>query len=207
MAMAIELIEPLAKRRATRAFDVRPVPMDMQELLWRAVSIAPSHGNSQPVRLLVAVSPTVRERLVAALSEGNRQWAPAAPLLFALLANPAHDGMQRNSDGSERELWAFHAGIAAGNLMTEATALGLVAHPMAGFDEPAVREAFGAPPEVRVLAVFAAGYPGAAESLPEDLRPRESTPQERLPIANLVGFDAWHAGMGPSARDLRKRQA
>jgi nitroreductase len=207
MAMATDLIEPLAKRRATRAFDVRPVPMDVQELLWRAVSVAPSHGNSQPVRLLVAVSPTVRERLVAALSEGNRQWAPAAPLLFALLANPAHDGMQRSSDGSERELWAFHAGIAAGNLMTEATALGLVAHPMAGFDEPAVREAFGAPPEVRVLAVFAAGYPGALDSLPEDLRPRESTPQERLPIANLVGFDAWHTGMGVSARDLRKRQA
>jgi nitroreductase len=202
-----ELLEAWAARRATRAFDARPVPADVQELLWRAVSVAPSHGNSQPTRVLVAVSPRVREGLVEALSDGNRQWAPPAPLLFALVAIPGHDALPKNRDGSERELWAFHAGVAAGNLMAEATSLGLVAHPMAGFDEAAVRAAFGAPAEVRVLAVFAAGYPGSADSLPEDLRPRESKPQERLPIANLVGFDAWHGEMGRSARELRTPRA
>lgn len=202
-----ELVEQLRVRRATRAFDPRPVALELQELLWRAVSVAPSHGNSQPTRVLVAETPAVRGRLVAALSEGNRQWAPAAPLLFALVVNPGHDAVLKNSDGSERELSEFHAGIAAGNLMIEATSLGLVAHPMASFDEPAAREAFGAPADVRVLAIFAVGYPGAAESLPEDLRPRESKPQERLPLANLVGFDAWHDGMAVSARELKKRGA
>ncbi|MEO9255879.1 MAG: nitroreductase family protein [Tepidiformaceae bacterium] len=200
-----ELLEPLRARRATRAFDPRPVALELQELLWRAVSVAPSHGNSQPTRVLVAESAGVRARLVAALSEGNRQWAPAAPLLFALVANPSHDTTPKNSDGSERELWAFHAGIAAGNVMVEATSLGLIAHPMAAFDEPAARDVFGAPADVRVVAIFAVGYPGTAESLPEDLQPREIMAQERLSLANLVGFDAWHADMGISARELRRR--
>ena len=136
-----ELIEALTKRRARRAFDPREVPGDAQELLWRAVSVAPSHGNVQSVRLLVAQAEAVRGRVVAALSEGNRNWAPAAPLLVALGSLPEHE--HADSYGAQRALWSFHAGIAAGNLMAQATALGLVAHPMAGFDEGAVRVAFG----------------------------------------------------------------
>ena len=49
-----ELLEALAERRARRAFDPRPVPDDARESLWRAVSVAPSHGNAQSVRLLAA---------------------------------------------------------------------------------------------------------------------------------------------------------
>ena len=140
-----DLIEAIAGRRAQRAFDPRAVSAEAQELLWRAVSVAPSHGNVQSARLLVARSAATRASLVAALSEGNRNWAPAAPLLVALGSLPGHE--HADSYGEERALWSFHAGIAAGNLMAQATALGLIAHPMAGFDEAAVRAAFGAPEE------------------------------------------------------------
>lgn len=199
------LLQPLSGRRAHRAFAGSPVSAEDQSILWQALSLAPSHGNSQPTRVLVARGAEVRASLLAALSEGNRQWAPAAPLLFAVAAIPAHDATQPNSDGSSREMWAFHAGIAMGNLLAQATALGLVAHPMAGFDEPAVRSAFNAPEDVRVLAVVAAGHPGAVESLSEDLQRAETRPQDRIPLDNLVGVDTWNAEMGVSARDLRKR--
>ncbi len=201
-----EVLGALSNRRARRAFDPRPVPKDVEDTLWGAVAVAPSHGNAQPTRLLVADTVPVRDKLIAALSDGNRQWAPAAPLLFALLSVPSHDSVQHNRDGTERELWAFHTGIAAGNLMAQATALGLVAHPMAGFDEPAVRAAFGAPDTVRILAVFAVGYPGPLESLPADLQRRESAPQERLSLTHLIGHDAWNADMDVSARELRGRR-
>ncbi len=200
-----ELLPALSERRARRAFESRPVPADVQDLLWRAVSVSPSHGNTQPVRILVAETPATRERLIPALSEGNRSWAPAAPLLFAIVANPAHAPSQPNSDGSVRELWAFNSGIAVGGLLAQATALGVNAHPMAGFDEPAVRAAFGAPDEIRVLAVVAAGYPGTVESLPEDLQAKETGPQERILLENLVGHDGWSEAQAPSARELRKR--
>jgi len=205
-----EILEALAARRARRAYDPRPVPAGVQELLWRAVSLAPSHGNTQPARLLVAgtaeTTAETKEALFRALSEGNQSWAGTAPLLVALAVDPAHDLTGKNRDGSERELWALHAGIALGNLLAQATALGLVAHPMAGFDEPSVRAVFGIPPEVRVLSVVAIGYPGDPESLPEDLRARETAEQDRLPLEKLVGT-YWNDDLGVSAREWRKRQA
>lgn len=194
-----KLIEAIAGRRARRAFAPRGVPAEIQGLLWQAVSVAPSHGNVQSARLLVARSGEARTSLLAALSEGNRNWAPAAPLLVALGSLPAHE--HADAYGEERALWSFHAGIAAGNLMAQATALGLVAHPMAGFDEAAVRDAFGAPDELRVLVVFAIGYPGAVESLPEDLQRREQREQRRQPLDRLVATDRWTEGNSQPARD------
>lgn len=184
-----ELLPALSARRARRAFDPRDVSPDVQALLWRSVSVAPSHGNSQSVRLMVAESAAVRSAIVAALSDGNGSWAPAAPLLVALGALPTHE--RGDAYGAERSLWSFHAGIAAGNLMTQATALGLVAHPMAGFDEAAVRSAFSAPEALRLLAVFAIGYPGQAAELPEDLQRRELREQRRQPLERLIAVDAW----------------
>jgi nitroreductase len=99
----------------------------------------------------------------------------------------------------------MHAGIAIGNLMAQATAMGLVAHPMAGFDEPGVRAVFEAPDGVRIVAVVAAGYPGDPASLPEDLARKELAPQDRLPLEHLVAADRWREVNAVSARDLRKR--
>jgi nitroreductase len=200
------LLPALANRRASRAFSAQPVPTEAQELLWQAVSVAPSRGNSQPTRLLVARSAAVRKTLEGSLSEGNRTWALAAPLFVAVAVNPAHDGVETNSDGTEREMWGYHAGIATGNLMAQATALGLIAHPISKFDEVAARAAFGAPAEVRLMAIMAVGYPGSPDSLPADLQEREKMPQDRLPLANLVAEDRWSSAQSVSARDLQPRR-
>jgi len=201
-----EILPALANRRARRAFARQPVPPHVQEVLWRAVALAPSHGNTQPSRLLVADTPETKAALFDALSEGNRNWAGAAPLLVVLAADPAHDTTGKNWDGSERELWALHAGIALGNLLAQATELGLVAHPMAGFDERSVRAVFGIPSRVRVLSVIAIGYPGDPSTLPEDLQAKENAEQQRLPLDLIVG-SRWSEELGTSARDRRKREA
>ena len=199
----VELLEALTHRRARRSFAATAVPAEVRDALWRAVQVAPSHGNAQPTRIIVAGSDEARARLIHALSAGNQSWAPAAPLLFALAAIPGHDAVFESSTGETRELWAFHAGIAAANLMAQATEMGLIAHPMASFDEAEARTALSVPPAVRLLVVFAAGYPGAADALPEDLQRRERSSQERLPMEHLVANDCWDAALGVSARDVR----
>mgnify|MGYP005850406943 CR=1 FL=1 len=195
------LLPALADRRVRRAFAPRPVPDDVQERLWIAVSVAPSHGNVQSTRLLVAHGRDVHRAVIAALSEGNKQWAPAAPLFAAVAALPSHE--RARSYGEDRALWALHAGIALGNLMAQATHDGLVAHPMANFDEPALRDAFGAPPELRILAVVAIGYPGDPSTLPEDLQAREVAPRKRQPLASLVVVDRWQPHHAREARPPR----
>ncbi|MFN0095285.1 MAG: nitroreductase family protein [Dehalococcoidia bacterium] len=201
-----DVLPALTARRARRAFDPRPLPEDALESLYQAVSLAPSHGNNQPVRLLVARDPDIRAEVFAALSEGNREWAGAAPALVAVAAIPDHDTVAKNRDGGDRPLWPFHAGIATGNLLAQATSLGLIAHPMAGFDEAAVRAAFGAPAEVRVLAVVALGFPGPVEALVPDLQKRELAPQRRLPLSHLVADGVWRPENGLSWREYRESQ-
>jgi nitroreductase len=201
-----DVIDALSLRRARRAFDSRPLPPELEASLWRSVSLAPSHGNTQPTRVLVARSPEKRAALIQALAPGNRTWAPAAPLLAAFVSLPGHDFPQENSDGTVREMWAFNSGIAAGNLMAQATALGVLAHPMAGYDEPAVRAVLEAPPDVRIIAVFAIGYPGPVESLPLDLQEKEAAPQERLPLETLIGEDRWTEAQAVRAREPRRRR-
>ena len=200
-----DLLPALANRRARRAFDARPVPGEYQQLLWEAVSVAPSHGNTQQVRLLVGRSEASRTAVLAALSEGNRTWAGAAPLFVCIASLPDHGGSVANSDGTTRDYWAFHAGVATAHLMAQATELGLVAHPMANFDEVGVRAAFGAPEGVRILVVVAIGFPGDMARLPEDLQKREAAPQDRIPLAHLVAEDRWSENNSLSARELRDR--
>jgi nitroreductase len=197
-----ELLTALTERRAKRSFAARPVSEAEQELLWRSVSVAPSHGNSQPVRLAVARSGEAREAVIKALSEGNRVWAPAAPLLLAVVAVPDQEPGQ--IDERARELLGLNSGIALGNLLTQATHMGLIAHPLAGYSDAGVREAFGLPDEVRVMALLAIGYPGDAQELPEDLKKRETAEQQRLPLEHVVVYDRWTPTQSVRARDLRK---
>jgi nitroreductase len=199
-----ELLPALAERRARRAFSPGPVLEHVQELLWRAVSVAPSHGNTQPVRILVPSGEKQRRALTEALSDGNRTWAGRAPLLCALGLLPGHERTVTDRDGSERELYALHAGIALGNLLAQATAMGLIAHPMAGFDEPSVRAVFHAPAELRVMVVIAVGFPGDPASLPADLQAREARPQQRMPLEQLVVRGRWAESHGERAGARRE---
>ena len=90
-------------------------------------------------------------------------------------------------------------------MLAQATAMGLIAHPMTSFDEVVARQAFAASEDIRVLALIAIGFPGTLESLPLDLQGKESAPQERLPIANLVAVDTWTPENGLNARDVGRR--
>lgn len=195
----MDILPALTDRRARRAIDPRPVPADVRERLWRAASLAPSHGNVQSTRLLVTHDPAVRQAVIAALSEGNRQWAPPSPLFAAIAALPSHE--RARNYGEDRALWALHAGITLGNLMAQATHEGLVAHPMGNFDEATIRETFAAPAGLRILAVVAIGYPGDPSTLPEDLQAREAAPQKRQPLSSFVAIDRWQPGHGQEARE------
>ena len=201
-----ELLRALTERRAQRAFAPEPVSDELLGLLWQAVSLAPSHGNTQPTRILVPATAEQRKALDDALSEGNRGWATAAPVLAALASIPEHSKPAENRDGTLRELWAFNSGIALGNLMAQGTELGLIAHPMAGFDEPSVRAVFDVPKDVRILAVIAIGYPGDPSTLPQDLREKETAPRQRLPLDRLVVRGQWTEQHGESARGPGKRR-
>jgi nitroreductase len=174
----------LQHRWSPRAFDPRPVERDVLLRVLEAARWAPSSYNEQPWRYIVT-SQEDPERLQEAqsvLSPGNA-WAIKAPVLICTVARLT---FARNGKPNRH---AFHdVGAASENLLLQATALGLRAHQMAGFDVERARFVFQIPEGYEPVAMMALGYPAGLETLTEEQKAHEQRPRERRPIEEFV-FD------------------
>ena len=180
------IIEEIEARRAFRAISAEPVPEEALRRMLEAAVLAPSCGNNQPWRFVVAAGQEALAGLRAALAEGN-SWARSAPLLIAALTKPSLDC--RLDEGRDEAL--FGLGLACMNLMLQATREGLYAHPIAGFAPRKARAALGIPEDFVVAALLVCGYPGDPAALDERNRARESAPRERRPIEEFAFRERW----------------
>lgn len=190
----IPIHDLLARRWSPRAFAEQPVESDKLASLFEAARWAPSSSNEQPWRFVVATKDdqAAYDQLLACLLEGNRKWAFRAPVLLMSVAR-----MQFEDDGKPNR-HAFHdAGMALENLLLQATALGLVAHPMAGFNIEQARADLKIPAGFEPVAMVAVGYPGEPALLPEYLQQREANPRERTPVSGFVYAGLWDAPLVP----------
>jgi len=178
----------LRQRWSSRAFDDRPIEPEKLRSLCEAARWAPSSNNEQPWRFIVASKDYETEwnRLLACLVEGNRKWAYQAPVLILSVASLNFE------DDSTLNRHAFYdTGMAVENLVLQATALGLSAHQMAGFDVEMARADLKIPSGYEPVAMIAVGYPGDLASLPDRLRERELQPRSRRPISEWTFSGQW----------------
>ncbi len=186
----------IARRWSPRAFDERPVEQATLKSLFEAARWAPSSNNEQPWRFIVASKETSTDydRLFACLVEGNRKWVFRAPVLILSVASLLFE-----DDGKPNRHALHDTGMAAENFVLQATALGLQAHQMAGFDTQKARETCLIPTGFDPVAMIALGYPGDPAVLPDYLREREIKPRERQPIGDFVFSIKW-GQMSPLVR-------
>jgi nitroreductase len=173
------------KRRSTRAFAELAVSDAAIDRLVQSFRWAPSCANKQPWRLVLTRQSPERRALEQTLIEGN-EWARTAPLLAAVAMNP-----QRASTVNGINYAPFDCGLAVENMILAAVAEGLVAHPMAGYDEPAARQALGIPDPWRIVALVAVGFPGNPARLDAATRAKDDRPRQRLPTAQVACFERW----------------
>jgi nitroreductase len=176
----------IARRWSPRAFDERPVEQETLKSLFEAARWAPSSSNEQPWRFIVASKETSTDydRVFACLVEGNRKWAFQAPVLSVA-------SLLFEDDGKPNRHALYDTGMAAENFVLQATALGLQAHQMAGFDTQKARETCLIPTGFDPVAMIALGYPGDPAVLADYLREREIKPRERKPIGDFVFSTKW----------------
>jgi nitroreductase len=93
------------------------------------------------------------ERMALTLAPGNATWAKAAPMIVAVWSQVDLDC--RTPDG--RDYYQFDTGMASAFLMLAATARGLTAHPVAGFDPKAAHEVLGLPQGAEVITLILMG--------------------------------------------------
>ena len=185
---AFPIHELFIRRWSPRAFDERLVAAATLQTLLEAARWAPSSNNEQPWRFIVASKNHEVDwnRLFNCLAAGNQQWAVRAPVLMLSVAS-----MHFEDDGKPNR-HAFHdMGLATENLVLQATASGLVAHQMAGFDVEKARVDLRIPAGYEPVAMIAIGYPGNPDILPERLRERELRPRSRRPIGEWTFWGQW----------------
>ncbi|MGB0908819.1 MAG: nitroreductase family protein [Nitrospirales bacterium] len=187
----------LQERWSPRAFSEKPVEKNILQSLMEAARWASSCFNEQPWSFLVATIQEKEEhgKMLSCLAEANQSWAKKAPVLMITIAKLhfAHNGTSNRH--------AFHdVGLAVGNLVVQATALGLGVHQMAGITPEIAKSLYNIPDNYEALTALAIGYIGDPQSLPAVFRERELAERTRHPLSEFVFSTQW----GQSAAVVRE---
>jgi nitroreductase len=150
---AAPVLPVIAERWSPRAYD-ETYEITKHELLsiLEAGRWAPSAMNGQPWRFSVAVKgdnlfTPVRE----ALSGFNQEWSKRASAVIVISIK------NQTPDGNPYPIAVFDAGLAAQNMMLQATELGLAPHPISGIDINAMHSVLELPSDLTVLAAIVVG--------------------------------------------------
>jgi nitroreductase len=180
--------EILAKRWSPYAFQNRPVPESDLQSLFEAARWAASSFNEQPWTYLVATqeNPEQFHQLLSCLVEFNQVWAKAAPVLVLGVVS-----LRFARNGQVNRAAVHDLGLAAGNLLVEATARGIWVHQMLGILPDKARQIFEIPEGFEAWTGLAIGYRGDPVILPESLQERDRLPRQRKPLNQFVFSGKW----------------
>jgi len=137
--------EAIEKRRAYRSLDPVEINKDLIEDLAHVAQIAPSCNNFQPWNFIFVFEEQQLERLFKTLSKTNK-WIEKASMMIAVFSKPEDDCLI-----NERKYYLLDTGLATAFMILRATELGLVAHPIAGFDEKEAKKILGIPENMRLI--------------------------------------------------------
>jgi len=187
----------LAERWSPYGFEERPVSEDDLRSLFEAARWAASSYNEQPWNYLVATRENSSEyaRLLSCLVEANQAWAKAAPVLVLGIVSLRFSRNNQDNRAAVHDL-----GLAAGNLLTEATARGLSVHQMIGILPDKARELYQIPEHFEAWTAMAIGYKADPTKLPDALRERDMAPRQRKPLNKFVFTGRWGHPMPPALK-------
>lgn len=151
----MDAIHAIMTRRSTRQFTDEPVSTEQLETLLRAAMAAPSAGNQQPWRFVVARDAEVRAKLAVATQYSSP--VGRAPLGIVVLAD--------THENKHPGYWVQDCSAAVQNILLAAHALGLGGvwigvHPVEE-REARVREIVAAPKGFAALCMIAIGHPAS----------------------------------------------
>ena len=168
----------IANRRSGRSLSPQPLDAATIGSLLEAARWAASCSNEQPWNFIVTEKEKQQQsghdRLLACLVDFNIEWAQHAPLLILSVAR-----LNFAATGKPNRHALYDVGQAGANLALQATALGLLAHPMAGFDVEKARREFAIPADHEPATVIAVGYPGNPAALSDKTSEKENSLRDR----------------------------
>lgn len=182
----MEVERAIEERRAYRSLEPVEVDDALVEKLAGAARLSASCFNNQPWRFVFARGETMR-RVHGTLSKGN-EWATASSMIVGVVSRLDLDCVIK-----EREYYLFDTGMATAFLILRATELGLVAHPIAGYDEQAAKAALAVPDEMRLITLVIVGQHSdeIGALLTEKQAAEEPRRPSRMPLAEFTFRDRF----------------
>lgn len=160
-------------RRSVRKYLQKPIDEALLHKIIAAASCAPSWKNSQTTRYIAVQSNPLKEILADTCMldfKPNQQIVRNAPMVILVTTVANRSGYERDgsfSTGKGTHWESFDAGIAAQTLCLSAHNEGLGTVIMGIFDAEKVAEAAHIPPEQKLSAMVAVGYPDEQPSGPK----------------------------------------
>jgi nitroreductase len=178
----------LAERWSPYGFEDRSVSEANLRSLFEATRWAASSYNEQPWNYLVATRENSAEfgRLLSCLVEPNQVWAKAAPVLVLGIVSLRFARNNQDNRAAVHDL-----GLAAGNLLAEATTRGLSVHQMIGILPDKARELYQIPEHFEAWTALAIGYKADPAKLPDAFKERDMAPRQRKPLNKFVFTGRW----------------
>jgi nitroreductase len=168
------LLALLKGRRSIRRYRPDPVPDEMVEQLLEAGRWAPSASNRQPWEFIVVRDEEIRRQVAQHAAYYFIRWAHVeeAPLLIVMC------GDSRNR--VYRQFLHEDVGLAGGQMMLEAHALGLGTCWIGGLEREAIAAILRVPDHLEIVGLLTVGFP--AEDPP---------PPPRKTLAEIVHYDVY----------------
>lgn len=183
----MDVNQAIRERRAYRSLAPIAVTEELIRDLAESARLSPSCFNNQPWRFVFVYDQAILKEIHSILSRGNR-WAQLASMIIAVFSRVDYDCVVR-----AREYYLFDAGMATALIMLRTTELGLVAHPIAGFNEDKAKEILGIPDDMRLITLVMVGRHSEEISplLSASQAERERNRPERLPLEEFAYMNRY----------------
>jgi len=170
--------EIIEQRRSYRSFKPFEVTDEIINELAEAAKLAPSCFNKQPWRFVFVRDKEILEQCFDALKKGN-EWCRKATLLIAVYTHKNLDCIIKN-----RKYANFDTGMATAFMILQATEMGLVAHPIAGFKNNKTKEILQIPEKMKLITMLVVGK--KADEIDPDLNEKQEVLEEERPPRLLI---------------------
>jgi len=171
--IGMDVSEAIQKRRSVRKYQTRNIENDKLDRVLEAGRLAPSARNLQEWRFVVVRDGSRRKRLAEAAK--GQTFVGEAPVVIAACATVTDYVMTCG-----QLTYPIDLAIAVEHMVLASAAEGLGTCWIGAFYEEEVKKVLNIPPEVRVVALLAIGYPDESPSL----RPRKE-------MDEIVAFETW----------------
>ncbi len=147
----MEVKKAIENRRAYRALEATNISDELIEELASSAQLAPSCFNNQPWRYVFVRDPKTLTKIFEFMSKNN-EWTQAASMIIAVYSEKSLDCTLPG-----RDYFLFDTGMATAFIILRATEMGLVAHPIAGYNHEEIQELLGVSKGMTLITLVIVG--------------------------------------------------